>query len=115
MRQPAPPPLLDPLPLPEEMRLWAGEMLVLWVEHLADNIPTVRENSAVALGKAGQQDLGDTQQGHATCRCRPFGCWAAAATSAIKCRSAGAHVRICSMLCCMRTANAWRCMGLYVE
>lgn len=40
------------LAYPEEMRPWAGEMLALWLAHLADNIPTVRENSAVALGKA---------------------------------------------------------------
>ncbi|EFJ51820.1 hypothetical protein VOLCADRAFT_120428 [Volvox carteri f. nagariensis] len=40
------------LAYPEEMRHLAGEMLGLWLAHLADNIPTVRANSAVALAKA---------------------------------------------------------------
>ncbi|GIL88525.1 hypothetical protein Vretifemale_16489 [Volvox reticuliferus] len=40
------------LAYPEEMRPLAGEMLGLWLAHLAENIPTVRANSAVALAKA---------------------------------------------------------------
>ncbi|GFR51159.1 hypothetical protein Agub_g13515, partial [Astrephomene gubernaculifera] len=40
------------LSYPSEMRPLAPDMLSLWLEHLADNIPTVRANSAVALGKA---------------------------------------------------------------
>ncbi|KAG2450944.1 hypothetical protein HYH02_004216 [Chlamydomonas schloesseri] len=40
------------LAYPEEMRPLAPEVLSLWLAHLADNIPTVRANSAAAAAKA---------------------------------------------------------------
>ncbi|KAG2428503.1 hypothetical protein HXX76_011620 [Chlamydomonas incerta] len=40
------------LAYPEEMRPLAPEVLALWLAHLADNIPTVRANSAAAAAKA---------------------------------------------------------------
>jgi hypothetical protein len=37
---------------PEETRPFLGELVPLWVAHLWDNIPTVREDSALALARA---------------------------------------------------------------
>ena len=39
------------LAYPSEMEPLLEELLALMLAHLGDNIPSVRENSAVALGK----------------------------------------------------------------
>jgi hypothetical protein len=37
---------------PEESREVLDSLYSLWLDHLSDNIPTVREDSAMALAKA---------------------------------------------------------------
>lgn len=36
--------------LPEDCRPWLPDLAPLWLGHLDDNIPSVREDAAVALG-----------------------------------------------------------------
>ena len=38
--------------LPEGCRLWLPDLEPLWISHLDDNIPSVREDAAIALGDA---------------------------------------------------------------